>query len=704
MPVLLSFVAAALSFFSCAFATRTKAANPVAQVMELLFDLKNKIGKDGTSEEKAYKEYFKFCDDVSTQKAFEIKTAKARKEKIESKIGELTSDLATCESKIGELAKDIASSNAELKSATGIRDKEEKNYKANENELLQVIDTLGKAVTILQNEMAKKPALVQVAGKGLASVVQTLRAVVEAAAFSMEDKQRLLTLVQAKDAQPQDAYQSKSGGIFDVLEDLKEKAEAQLSELRKGEATANQNYQMLKTSLENQIKADNDDMDSEKKDKAAAQEAKSTQEGDLSVTVGELKQTTESLEMARSNCMQVAADHEASVTARNAELEAIAQATDVLNKMTSGAATATYALIQVNAAASGRRMNTDLKHSTVINLVNQLAQQIKSAELEQLSSRITTVVRYSAASNEDPFEKVRGMLKEMIVKLSKERDAAITEKAYCDQEMSKTEAKQGELDDDMAELSAKIDQQLARSASLKQEVQDIQDDLAHLAEEQGEAQALRKEANGDYLNSKQTLEQGLGGVRRALVILREYYATGDESEASLLQESSKFSEMMSQPSAPVNHAPSGGAGGGIIGILEVCESDFAANLAKLETEEDTAKDAYEKMEKENQVSKTAMDQDVKYKTQEFTALDKSITELQTDHDTASTELSAVVEYFAKLKDRCIAKPEPYEDRKAKREQEIAGLKEALSALENEAAMVQTKPAVKANMRGTSSSF
>jgi len=47
-------------------------------------------------------------------------------------------------------------------------------------------------------------------------------------------------------------------------------------------------------------------------------------------------------------------------------------------------------------------------------------------------------------------------------------------------------------------------------------------------------------------------------------------------------------------------------------------------------------------------------------------------------------------YYTKLQGRCVAKPTPYEEKKKAREAEIAGLKEALNVLENEAALVQTK--------------
>merc|ERR1719473_424789 len=84
------------------------------------------------------------------------------------------------------------------------------------------------------------------------------------------------------------------------------------------------------------------------------------------------------------------------------------------------------------------------------------------------------------------------------------------------------------------------------------------------------------------------------------------------------------------------------------------------------------------------------EQDVTYKTQEFKSLDKSIADMSSDKSGKSTELKAVMEYYAKVKDRCIAKPESYEERKARREAEIAGLKEALSILESETALVQMR--------------
>lgn len=337
----------------------------------------------------------------------------------------------------------------------------------------------------------------------------------------------------------------------------------------------------------------------------------------------------------------------------------------ILEETTSGATEQTYSFIQISA-----QLRT--KQSEVVSIVKKLARRQHSSSLAQLASRIEAVARYGG---DDPFAKIKGMVSDMIAKLEKEAEDDATEKAYCDEEMAKTEAKKSELEDDASKLTSKLDQAASTSAKRKEQVKQLQAELAALAKEQAEMDKIRSQQNADYLQAKGDLEQGLAGVQKALGVLRDYYGGG-----AFVQ--------MDQPEMPAKHAKSGGAGQSIIGILEVCESDFSKNLAKEETEEADAAAEYDKITQENKISKTTKDQDVKYKTQEFKSLDKQITEWSADRDTVNAELSAVLEYYSQLKDRCVAKPESYEDRKARRDAEISGLKEALSVLESETAFVQ----------------
>merc|ERR1712060_184517 len=371
-------------------------------------------------------------------------------------------------------------------------------------------------------------------------------------------------------------------------------------------------------------------------------------------------------------------DHEATVAARKEELSVIAEAQKILQDTSSGAVSQTYSFLQL-------RSHSDLAGSEVVVAVKRLAKRHHSAALAQLASRIATVLRFGSSGG-DPFAKVKGLIQDMIAKLEKEAGAEATEKAYCDEQIAKTEAKKGELEEDIAKMTSRIDQASARSAQLKAQVKELEAQLAALAKAQAQMDKIRQETHAEYETAKADLELGLSGVRKALVTLRDYYG----SAAAMLQDDSKFGAFMQQPAAPELHSKSEGAGGSIINILEVCESDFASNLAKEESEEADAQSEYEKVSQENAVTKTTKEQDAKYKTQEAKAQDNTVAEYSGDREAAQTELTAVLDFYAKIKERCIAKPEGYEERKRRREAEINGLKQALSILEDETALVQRK--------------
>jgi len=540
------------------------------------------------------------------------------------------------------------------------------------------VDTLERAIGILEKELAKNPAaFAQIDGTNTAAMVQALGAVVDAAGFQSSDKNRLVALVQNQNddeelgAPAAAVYESKAGGIVDVLADMKDKAEGELGDLRKAENSAKHNFNMLKQSLDDQISADSTDLKQEKNALAAAQEGKATAEGDLSVTKKELAAAQNELATASAECMQVAADHEATVAARAEELAVIAKAKKILAETSGGGVEQSYSFLQVTNRAQ-------LKSSEVVAVIKKLAHDQHSSSLAQLASRIAAVAKYGSGSSDDPFAKIKGLITDMIGKLEKEAEEDATEKAYCDEEMGKTEAKKSDLEDIVAKLTSKIDQKAATSAQRKAEVKDAQKELAELAKEQSTMDQIRSEENADYVTAKGDLELAISGVGKALSVLRDYYG----GAAAFLE--------VDQPAKPEKHAKSGGAGQSIISMLEVCESDFSENLAKVETEEADAADEYEKVTQANKITKTTKDQEVKYKTQEFKTLDKEIAELTGDKDTTSTELDAVLEFYGKLKDRCVAKPESYEDRKARRTAEIAGLKDALNILESETAFVQRK--------------
>merc|ERR1719420_2839594 len=453
----------------------------------------------------------------------------------------------------------ISADQSELAEATAVREKEVATFEASEKELVEAIDSLDRAIGILQKEMGKSPAsLAQVDTRNIDSIVKSLGAVIDAASFTAQDQKKLVALVQSQQGSDSDdtelaapaaaVYKTHSSSIFDVLEDMKEKAEGQLAELRKAESSTKANYNMLKQSLEDSIEADTKDMDEEKSLKASTEESKAVAEGDLAETIKGLAEDKQALETASSTCMTVAADHDATVKSRTEELTAIATAKKILTETSSGAVSQSYSFLQVSSlTASKLQTRADLANAEVVRLVKKLAKEHHSAALAQLASRIGSVLRYGAADGDDVFAKVKSLITDMISKLEAEAKSEATEKAYCDEELSKTEAKKSELESTISKLTSKIDLAAAKSAGLKEDVKTLQAELATLSKEQAEADQIRAEEKAAYDKAKAELELGISGVQKALGVLKDYYGG-----AALLQKG--FDAFMQQPAAPQKHS------------------------------------------------------------------------------------------------------------------------------------------------------
>merc|ERR1711957_604656 len=122
---------------------------------------------------------------------FELKTAKGQKADLEAVIAEEGALIDSLDEKISSLASEIAKDEADLKAATEIRAKEAADFAAEEKELMETIDTLGRAIGILE----KHASLLQTKNAG--NIAQALELVVQASALSSADAKQLTALVQS---------------------------------------------------------------------------------------------------------------------------------------------------------------------------------------------------------------------------------------------------------------------------------------------------------------------------------------------------------------------------------------------------------------------------------------------------------------------------------------------------------------------------
>jgi chromosome segregation ATPase len=359
--------------------------------------------------------------------------------------------------------------------------------------------------------------------------------------------------------------------------------------------------------------------------------------------------------------MTTAQTFEAEVKSRAEELKALAEAKKVITENTGGAESLSYGLSQESFLQLSSGM--DLAHFEAVRFVRDLGRRENAPALTQLANRMATAMRFGGAS-QDIFAKVKGLIADMIERLEKEADADAKHKAYCDKELAYADQKKADRVAEIEKLTTAIDQMSARSAQLKEEIATLEKELATIATEQATMDKIRAEENAAYIKNKADMEQGIKGVQMALKVLSEYYASDKE------------------------HAAAEGAGQGIIGLLEVVESDFQKGLSDMTGAEESAQAEYEQLTKDNEIATAAKTQDVKYKTKESKDLDKATAEAESDRAGVQTELEAVEKYLAKLHEQCDETAPTYEELVKRRSSEIAGLKQALQILEGEAALVQ----------------
>merc|ERR1719393_180548 len=299
------------------------------------------------------------------------------------------------------------------------------------------------------------------------SLVQTFDAMVRASMITTGDASKLTALVQqsqqAHDADEEEApgapagavYESQSGNIVDTLQDMADKAESQLSDLRAKEVKDSHSFEMLKQSLEDEIKFSSADMEEAKKGLAESTERKATAEGDLEATSKELAEDKKAKEDVHEECETAADTYAAEKKSRDEELKALAAAKKVIVESTGGSAFNQVSFVQL----ASRK---ELHRYEAVRLVRDLAHKQGSSSLAQLASEMT-----AAMQSKDAFEKVKGLISDMIAKLEKEAGADATKKAYCDKETADATASKNEKAADVEKLSVKIDRMNARSASLK---------------------------------------------------------------------------------------------------------------------------------------------------------------------------------------------------------------------------------------------
>merc|ERR1719420_2057223 len=231
-------------------------------------------------------------------------------------------------------------------------------------------------------------------------VSDALTAIMEAGMVNSGDKAKVQALLQAQTADTEDdlelqpagapdpaAYKSKSGGIVETLEDMLEKAKAELADAQKAEMNSKFDYDMLKQKLEDAMKFGTKELDETKADKAAAEEAKATAENELAVADKATAEGTKHLTDLQNECMTAATEYETSQHSREEELTALATAKKILEEKTGGATDREYSFIQLKSTSRAGTRAKQVKDQ-IVAMLQQLATKDDSNSLSLLAQRV----------------------------------------------------------------------------------------------------------------------------------------------------------------------------------------------------------------------------------------------------------------------------------------------------------------------------
>mmetsp|Transcript_56567 Transcript_56567/g.78437 ORF Transcript_56567/g.78437 Transcript_56567/m.78437 type:complete len:670 (+) Transcript_56567:65-2074(+) len=638
-----------------------QAVNPVAKVISLLSDMQTTIKKEGKAEDARMTKFGNNCELRTAELQYQIKTASEDIDELSARISKAEGKAEALASTLEETSESIASNEADLAAATEVRGKEAADFKAAEKDLLETTATVERAMSMLEKKEAKGESLVQVKGAG--NLLQAVQAMMDASVIGHQDAKTLTAFLQDAQAPEPATYESKTGGVTEMLEDMLDKSKDQLMELRKKETEAKHSFEMVTQSLADEIKFAKAALDKAKKSQAEQARIKAEAEKDLQQTKISLTQDQKSLSDVTMDCKQEVADYQEETKSRGLETEALTAAKAALME-SSG-----LSFLQLG-SKSTIKSSQDLKHFEVVRMVRTLGQQLKDHQLVLLSRRMDGMLR--SESGADVFGKIKTMISDMITTMQENLQAEATKKAYCDKEMGEAADKKAAKEDDLDDVSTKIDGTASKSASLKKQVVAIKKELTTLAETQANMTALRQEEKAIFKTKEPETVTGMEGVKSALKPLRDFYKSSG---------------------VKVTSGERKGAAGGVIGRLEDVEADMAMSLSQMRAAEKTAQTNYERDTQDMKLEKTQKEKDIEYKTAEAQRLDTELNNLNADQESMQTEMSAIMEFTKGLEAECLVTPESFAEKQAKRQQEIDGLKEALTALDATAgtALLQRGP-------------
>jgi len=637
---------------------------PVEKVLELMNSMLEKGKKEKHEEEVQFAAYKQFCGDTSVEKTTAIEDANGHITVLKADIEKAIATIAKLTKEVAELEEDISTWNGDIKAATQVREQEQADYDKTHADYSESVDALERAIAVLKKQThdRKQSSLLQL--KTLDLIPQNAKDTIDA--FLQQDPEESLAL----SAPEANAYENQSGGVIEMLDKLLDKFIEERTQLEKEEMNAKHAYTMVKQDLEASIEQATQDRDEKSEFKAETIQAKADATGDLQDTTTTRDADTAYLEDLTATCAQKSSDFDSRQQLRAEEIEAIEKAIEIISSgaVAGSAETHLPQLVQKSAYAQLRAENNN----------NEAALAKVAAFLQKKSNSIGShiLALIATKAGEDPFIKVKQMIKDLIVKLMEEAAEEAEHKAWCDTELSSNEQTRKEKTAAVESLHAQKDELEASIAKLTEDIAELTQAIADLDAAMAKYTGLRNEEKAKNKATTADAKAAQTAVAQALTVLKDFYEKAAEATS--------FAQSRQQPAAPEifdsEYKGMQSGNGGVVGMLEVIESDFARLEADTKAAEESAQKEYDEFMTDSATDKSKKTTDSEHKTAKKQDESQTLTQVMEDLQGTQEELDAALAYFDKLKPSCVDAGVSFEERVARRKEEIESLQQALQVL------------------------
>merc|ERR1719356_2131976 len=235
-----------------------------------------------------------------------------------------------------------------------------------------------------------------------------------------------------------------------MMEKLLDKFIEERTVLEKEEMNSKQAFEMLVQDLTAQIDQAKQDRTEKAVSKAKKLQAKADAKGDLTETTTTKEADKKYLADLVPTCEQKASDFESRQQLRTEELEAIAKAIEILSSDQVTGHAEKYLPTLVQRAASLAQLR-----SSSAGAPQQRAAEFLRGRAVEINSRVLSALSVRVA--DDPFAKVKKMIKDLIVRLMEEANEEAEHKGWCDTELATNEQTRKEKTEAVETLHAEID-------------------------------------------------------------------------------------------------------------------------------------------------------------------------------------------------------------------------------------------------------